>query len=65
MSTVRTKLPTAEEFFDRGNQPKNSDRYFELDQGDVTEMPTPGKHHGFECSVAGFSVVPGGQRTDS
>jgi len=49
MSTIATKLLTAEEFFDWVHQPENSDRYFELDRGEVIEMPPPGKYHGFVC----------------
>jgi Uma2 family endonuclease len=50
MATVESKLMTATEFFDWVHQPENRDRFFELDRGEVIEMPPPGKHHGFVCA---------------
>ena len=46
---------TAVEFFDWVHQPENRGRYFELERGEVVEMPPPGKYHGFVCgNVAGI-----------
>ena len=49
MSTIATNQLTAEQFFDRVHQPENTDRFFELDRGEVIEVPPPGKYHGFVC----------------
>lgn len=43
------RLMTAEEFYDWANQPERRDQHFELDRGEVIEMPLPGKYHGFVC----------------
>ncbi len=50
MATVATKPMTALEFFDWVQRPENLDRFFELEQGEVFEMPPPGKYHGFVCA---------------
>jgi Uma2 family endonuclease len=47
MATVSTPKMTAEEFFDWANRPENEGRLFELDRGEVVEMPPPKKGHGF------------------
>jgi Uma2 family endonuclease len=52
MATVETRLMTAEEFYDWSQRPENRGRYFELERGEVVEMPPPGKYHGFVCSNA-------------
>lgn len=53
--TTPTHLMTAAEFFTWVHRPENRNRYFELDRGEVVEMPPPGKHHGFVCgNVAGI-----------
>lgn len=52
MATVGTKPLTAEEFFDWVHRPENQGRFFELERGEVVEMPPPGKYHGFVCSNA-------------
>lgn len=49
MATVETKRLTAEEFYDFVHRPENRDRHFELERGEVVEMPPPGKLHGFVC----------------
>jgi Uma2 family endonuclease len=49
MATVQTKLLTAEEFFEWANRPENADRFLELDEGEVVEMPPPGEIHGVLC----------------
>lgn len=50
MSTVVPKLMTAEEFFDWVHSPGNEDRFFELERGEVVEMPPPTTRHGFVCA---------------
>lgn len=47
--TLATRRMTASEFFDWVHRPENRNRFFELDGGEVVEMPPPGKHHGFVC----------------
>jgi Uma2 family endonuclease len=49
MSTAQTKLMTAEDFYDWVHRPENADRFFELERGEVVEMPPPMKYHGFVC----------------
>jgi Uma2 family endonuclease len=50
MATAQTKLMTAEEFLDFVHRPENADRFFELERGEVVEMPPPMKYHGFVCA---------------
>lgn len=46
---------TASEFFAWVHRPENCGRFFELDRGEVVEMPPPGKYHGFVCgNIAGI-----------
>ena len=47
--TSTTRRMTASEFFAWVHRPENRNRFFELDRGEVVEMPPPGKHHGFVC----------------
>ena len=55
MSTVAEQTMTAEEFFEWVQLPANRGRSFELNHGEVVEMPPPGKYHGFVCgNVAGI-----------
>jgi len=51
MATALTKPKpmTADEFYDFVHQPGNEDRHFELERGEVIELPPPGKVHGFVC----------------
>lgn len=49
MATVDTKLLTAEEFFEWANRPENRGKNFELERGEILEMPPAGKFHGFVC----------------
>lgn len=49
MSTVQTKLLTAEEFYQYANRPENRGRILELDRGEIVEMSRPGKLHGLIC----------------
>lgn len=51
MATVETKLMTAEEFFEFAHRSENMDRHFELDEGEIVEMPVPMKYHGFVCAM--------------
>ena len=50
MATVATQRMTAEEFCEWANRPENQDRLFELDRGEVMEMPPPGDVHGSICA---------------
>jgi Uma2 family endonuclease len=50
MATVATKPMTAAEFFDWVHLPENRDRCFELERGEIVEMPLAGKYHGFVCA---------------
>ena len=53
VATAPTAPPrpmTASEFFAWVHRPENRNRFFELDRGEVVEMPPPGKHHGFVCA---------------
>src|SRR5437867_3101505 len=54
MATVQTKrqtkLLTADEFYEWVNRPENQDKFYELDEGRVVEMPPPGETHGVLCA---------------
>ena len=50
MTTVTNKLMTAEEFFEWCHRPEHRDRHFELEHGEVVEMPSPGQRHGAVCA---------------
>ena len=54
MATVATKPMTADEFFDWANRAENNDRRFELDQGEIVPMPSPGERHGVVCANASW-----------
>jgi Uma2 family endonuclease len=41
---------TADEFYEFVHRMENRDRFFELERGEVVEMPPPHKYHGFVCS---------------
>jgi Uma2 family endonuclease len=52
MSTATSatkKLMTAEEFCDWVHQPEQTNKWFELARGEVIELPSPTKPHGFVC----------------
>lgn len=49
MSTVQSSVMTADEFWEWSSRPENRDRYYELDRGEVVEMPSPGERHGVLC----------------
>ncbi len=48
-TTSATREMTAEEFFDWANRPENAGGRYELENGEVVEMPPPAEHHGFIC----------------
>ena len=50
MTTVQTKLLTAEDFYDWANRPENRGRVCELERGRIVEMSRPGKLHGMICA---------------
>lgn len=49
MSTVTTSLMTAEEFWEWTQRPENQGKWWELERGEVVEMPPPGELHGVIC----------------
>lgn len=49
MASIATNLLTAEGFYEFAHRPENCDRHFELERGEVIEMPPRGKYHGFVC----------------
>lgn len=50
MSTAPiTRRLTAEEFFEFCSLPENEDRHFELEDGEIVEMPRPVVPHGVVC----------------
>jgi Uma2 family endonuclease len=49
MTTVQTQRMTAGEFYEWVNRAENRGKGFELERGEVVEVPPPGKHHGFVC----------------
>jgi len=50
MASVATKPVTAKKFFEFVHRAENRDRFFELERGEIVEMPPPTKYHGFVCS---------------
>jgi Uma2 family endonuclease len=50
MTSVLTKLMTAEEFYDWSQLWENRDRNFELEAGKVIELPMTGELKGFLCA---------------
>src|SRR5262245_3968237 len=53
MSTVQTKLITAEEFYEFANRPENRGKCYELVRGEIVEMSRPGRRHGMICNNVG------------
>lgn len=49
MATATTTLMTAEEFFVWANRPEQDGKRYELENGVVVEMPSPGVLHGTVC----------------
>lgn len=52
-ATIVKRL-TADEFFDMVHRPENCGRRFELERGEVIEMPPPGVRHGVVCGNIGW-----------
>lgn len=52
MATTTTLKMTADEFIEWLSRPENEDKRFELEDGEVVEMPSPGELHGFYCWLA-------------
>jgi Uma2 family endonuclease len=50
MTTIAKKLMTADEFFEWCHRPDHRDRNFELEHGEIVEMPQPGERHGVVCA---------------
>jgi Uma2 family endonuclease len=50
MATVQDKLLTADEFYDWASRPENQNKLYELDEGQVVEMPPPSESHGILCA---------------
>jgi Uma2 family endonuclease len=50
MASVLSKLMTAEEFWDFVSEPRNRDRHFELEAGEVVKVSRPGEKHCFVCA---------------
>jgi Uma2 family endonuclease len=44
---------TADEFYEWVHRPENRGRWFELERGEVVELPPPTKLHGFVCLSVG------------
>ncbi len=53
MSIAATKGLTVQEFLEFVHRPENRDRFFELERGEIIEMPPPTKFHGFVCGNIG------------
>src|SRR5437660_1780233 len=54
MATVQPHLLTADEFWEWASRPENQGRLYELDEGQVEEMPPPGELHGVLCSFIAY-----------
>jgi Uma2 family endonuclease len=50
MSTAATAPMTADEFWEFVHRPENAGRRWELENGEVREMPSPGLRHGVVCA---------------
>ena len=50
MATVATGAMTADEFYEWASRPANRNKVYELDEGQVVEMPPPGEYHGALCA---------------
>lgn len=49
MASIATEPMTAEQFFEWANRPENDGTRYELENGEVVEMPSPGEIHGYIC----------------
>jgi Uma2 family endonuclease len=56
MAVLASKLLNADEFYQFVHKPKNSGRYFELERGEVIELPPPGFRHGFVCANTAYKL---------
>ncbi len=52
-AATATKRMTASAFFDWVHRPENRDRWYELERGQVIEMPPPGERHGYVSGNVG------------
>jgi Uma2 family endonuclease len=53
---IASDAMTAETFFAWVHQPEHRDRWFELQRGEVIEMPPPAKIHGRVCANVAFEL---------
>lgn len=53
MATITTRPVTVEEFAAFVERPENAGRNFELDEGEIIELPPPKPPHGFVCMNIG------------
>jgi len=53
MATAIATRMTADEFYDYVHKPENSGRWFELERGEVIQLPPPGFRHGVVCVNTG------------
>lgn len=51
MATVAEKALTADEFWEWASRPDNQGKRWELDRGEIVEMPPPGLLHGVICGL--------------
>lgn len=49
VTTSKIREMTAEEFFEWANHPENAGKQYELENGEIVEMPSPGEMHGIVC----------------
>lgn len=56
-TTAMAAKVTAEEFLELVQRPENANKWLELDRGEVIEMPSPTKPHGFVCLNIGRLVA--------
>src|SRR6266851_2002991 len=56
MATAIATRMTADEFYDFVHQPRNSGRFFELERGEVIELPPPGFRHGFVGGITAYKL---------
>ena len=51
---TQSSTMTAEEFFEWANRPENSSTLYELVDGEIVEMPSPGERHGTVCWLVSY-----------
>ena len=49
MPTTQTKILSADEFYEWATRSENQGKVYELDEGELVEMPPPGELHGVVC----------------